>query len=290
MSNKNTRKKVTVVIPNYNYMNYIRKRIDSVMKQTYPVYEIIVLDDGSTDGSAELAKGIVLDLKLGRPDLNIRFIANEKNSGSVISQWRRGFKEAKGDYVWVAEADDVCSRRFLEEVMKRFEDDDVVMAYSESRVINGAGVIIAPNFRWSRDKEKTGHYKTSYTKDGKQEIAEIMAVRCSIPNVSAVVFKKDKKIPFEKYLSEAAGFSQVGDWFFYTKVLEHGKISYVKKSLNHFRIHRQSVTSGAKRGQKHFEEVKEMHDWLLKKYKISDVVKKRMQAEEKRMAARIGKE
>ncbi len=259
-----------------------------MMRQTYPVYEIIVLDDKSTDGSAELAKSIVLDLKLGRPDLNIRFMQNKENSGSVIKQWQKGFEEAKGDFVWIAEADDMCSRRFLEEVMKKFEDPKVVMTYAESRVINGMGVVIAPNFRWSRDKEKTGHYKNDYVKDGKQEIEEIMAVRCSVPNVSGVVFRKNKKIPFEKYLKEAMEFTQVGDWYFYAKVLEHGKIGYVRKPLNHFRVHRKSVTSEAKRKRKHYDEIKEMHEWFRKEYKISEEVEARMEEEEKRVAEKMG--
>ena len=98
---KEKKKRVSVIIPNYNYARYIRARIKSVMMQTYPVYEIIVLDDGSTDGSAEMAKSIIFDAKVGRPDLNVKYIGNEKNSGNVLLQWKKGFMEAKGDYVWI---------------------------------------------------------------------------------------------------------------------------------------------------------------------------------------------
>ena len=44
-------KKVSVVVPNYNYAKYVGKRIDSVVRQTYPIYELIILDDGSADES-----------------------------------------------------------------------------------------------------------------------------------------------------------------------------------------------------------------------------------------------
>ena len=81
---KEKKGKVSVVIPNYNYARYIRARIKSILQQTYPVYEIIVLDDHSTDGSGEMAKSIIYDAKVGRPDLNVKFIESEKNSGSVI--------------------------------------------------------------------------------------------------------------------------------------------------------------------------------------------------------------
>ncbi|MBQ3321171.1 glycosyltransferase family 2 protein, partial [Candidatus Saccharibacteria bacterium] len=270
-------KKVSVIIPNYNYGKYIKKRIDSILRQTYPVYEIIVLDDKSTDGSDELIKNIVLDSKLENPELNIRFIQNRKNSGKAILQWKKGFEEATGEFVWIAEADDLAAPEFLAEVMKGFSDSKVVLSYAESKIINSFGMMIAPDFRWSRDKERTGHYRKSYIKDGAEEIREIMAIRCTIPNVSAVVFRKDKK--FLKYLDEAAEFSQAGDWYFYTKVLENGKISYARRALNRFRVHNDSKTGKAKKDKKHYEEILRIHKMLREKYQISEDVLEKMAAE-----------
>ena len=176
---------------------------------------------------------------------------------------------------------------FLQTAMKGFENSDVVLSYTESAVINSKGILIAPNFRWSRDKEKTGHYKKNYVKNGLDEIREIMAIRCSIPNVSAVVFKNDKKLL--KYLDEAARFNQVGDWYFYVKVLENGKISYNRRALNLFRIHKSSVTGKSKSEKKHFEEVKEMHE-MMQEYELSEKVKAAMLAEEERIAERLKNE
>ncbi len=284
---KEKNKKISVVVPNYNYARYIRARIRSILQQTYPVYEIIVLDDHSTDGGAEMAKSIIYDAKVGRPDLNVKYIENEKNSGSVLKQWKRGFEEVRGDYVWIAEADDLCSRRFLEEAMKGFWDPEVVLSYTESRLINSAGVMLAPNFRWSRDKEKTGRYKRSYIRSGVEEIEEAMAIRCTIPNVSGVVFRKADDVPIRKYLDEAAAFQQVGDWYFYVKMLGHGKISYNKKAMNYFRIHRGSVTRKSK-NQENFEEIVGMHEWFLKDFQISEKVQGYMKAEEQRIKEKWG--
>lgn len=284
---KEKHKKVSVVIPNYNYVRYIRARIKSILQQTYPVYEIIVLDDHSVDGSGEMAKSIIYDAKMGRPDLNVKFIENKKNSGSVLKQWKKGFEEAKGDFVWIAEADDLCSRRFLEEAMKGFDDPEVVISYTESKLINSTGVMMAPNFRWSRDKEKTGRYKKSFVRPGAEEIEQAMAIRCTIPNVSGVIFRRSAEIPILKYLDEAANFRQVGDWYFYTKILGHGKISYNKKAMNHFRIHRGSVTRKAK-SQENYEEIVGMHEWFLRDYNISKKVQKYMREEEKRIKEKWG--
>ena len=282
-------KKVSVIVPNYNYGRYIRKRIQSIMRQTYPIYELIVIDDASTDGSAEMAKSIILDLKTQNPNLNVQFISNQKNSGKAMAQWKKGFELAHGDYIWIAEADDLCSPRFLEEVMKGFDDPSVILSYTESKIMNSVGLVIAPNFRWSRDKEKTGHYNSSYIKEGFREIEEIMAIRCTIPNVSAVVFKKKDGVPFINYLEESLKFSQIGDWYFYIKVLGHGKISYNKKALNKFRIHRGSKTAESKKDDRHYQEVLEMHRELAIKYNLNEFVTRRMVAEEKRIAARLKK-
>ena len=67
-------KKVSVVIPNYNYENYIEERIDSILMQTYPIHELIILDDCSTDNSVNKIEEIIKK----HPDVNIKFVKNEK--------------------------------------------------------------------------------------------------------------------------------------------------------------------------------------------------------------------
>ena len=279
-------KKVSVIVPNYNYGRYIRKRIQSILRQTYPIYELIVLDDASTDGSAEMAKSIVLDLKTQNPNIKVQFVGNQKNSGKAMMAWKKGLDLAKGDYIWIAEADDLCSRNFLAEAMKGFDDSEVVLSYTESAIMNGMGLIIAPNFRWSRDKEKAGHFKNSYIKKGKDEICEIMAIRCTIPNVSGVVFRKNAIKA--KDLKKAIEFSQVGDWYLYAKVLENGKISYNHKALNKFRIHSGSKTAESKKNSEHYEEVQWMHDYFKKKYELNERVLRAMQQEEMRIKEKHG--
>lgn len=280
-------KKVSVVVPNYNYAKFLKKRLKSILKQAYPIYELIILDDKSGDGSEAVIRQEMERIWRERPEIKIKFIKNDKNSGKAIRQWKKGFEEASGDYIWIAEADDLCRRNFLAEVMRWFDDPDVVISYAESQIINSYGMVVVPNFRWSRDKERTGHYKKSYIKDGKTEIQEILAVRCTIPNVSAVVMKNDPR--FIKFLEEAEKFDQVGDWYFYVKVLENGKISYNHKALNKFRVHGDSKTGQSKKGVKHYDEIVWMHEWLLEKYKISKKVQKYMRQEETRVWRRCNK-
>ena len=272
-------KKVSVIVPNYNYAKYLKKRIKSILNQTYPIYELIILDDCSTDKSDAIINEIVAGTK-------IKYIRNEKNTGKAIYQWKKGLELAKGDYIWIAEADDLSKKTFLEEAMKGFEDKDVVLSYTESMVINGKGLVLAPNFRFSRDKEKTGHFRKSYIKNGEDEIKEIMAIRCTIPNVSAAVFKNDKRLL--GLLDEAAKFKQVGDWYLYLKILEGGKIAYNHKSCNKFRVHSDSVTRKSRENRSHFDEIRQLHKMLKKKYVLDEKIIGFMDEEEMRVSIEHG--
>ncbi len=281
---KEKAKKISVIVPNYNYAKYLRRRIMSIAEQSYPIYELIVLDDASRDGSRTMIKKLVAEAGRLKPEMKIKMIFNKENSGKAISQWIKGIEEASGDYIWIAEADDVARKDFLREVMKGFSADrDVVISYTESAIINKYGVLMMPSFRRSRDKEGTGHFASSYIRSGKAEVAEIMAIRCTIPNVSAVVFKNTPKL--KKTLKEALKFAQVGDWYLYAKLLEDGKIFYNRKSMNLFRVHKESAT---KRGKEHVDEVKKMHKYFKDNYELSDSVLKWMEMELARVRAKYG--
>ena len=69
-------KKVSVIIPNYNYGKYIARRIDSVVRQSYPIYELIILDDCSTDNSVNVIEQKLVEVQKKYPDLKICFIKN----------------------------------------------------------------------------------------------------------------------------------------------------------------------------------------------------------------------
>ena len=73
-------KKVSAIIPNYNYENYIIERIDSILLQTYPIYELIILDDCSTDNSVEVINKKIEEIKKEHPEIKVQLVVNEKNS------------------------------------------------------------------------------------------------------------------------------------------------------------------------------------------------------------------
>ena len=109
---------ISVVIPLYNKQNAIAATLQSVLAQTYTNYEIIVVDDGSTDGSAEVAEATLLASRLS--PLAFRLI--RKSNGGVSSARNRGIQEAKYDYIALLDGDDLWDEHYLEEQVKLIED------------------------------------------------------------------------------------------------------------------------------------------------------------------------
>ena len=83
-------KKVSAVIPNYNYEKYIIERIDSILLQTYPIYELIIVDDCSTDNSVNVISKKIEKIKKQYPNLTVKFMKNDKNSGNVFLRMAKG--------------------------------------------------------------------------------------------------------------------------------------------------------------------------------------------------------
>jgi glycosyltransferase involved in cell wall biosynthesis len=253
-------KKVSAIVPNYNYANYLTDRFDSILFQTYPLYELIILDDASTDQSVS----VIRDYRKNADFKDIKTILNKTNSGSVFRQWAKGIQESSGDFLWIAEADDLSSPYFLENVMKGFDNSQAVLSYSQSEVIDEKGEKSAPNYLEYTSDVDDNKWNIGYVRSGTQEIIDSLAIKNTIPNVSAVVFKK---VDVSSILEKLTNFSVAGDWFFYVWLLQRGDIAYTQKALNIHRRHSNSVTTALNK-KKHFEEIVYMQDYIAELMKL----------------------
>lgn len=267
-------KKVSVIIPNYNYANFIIERIDSILMQTYPIYELIILDDCSTDHSIKIIQDKIEKIKVEHSDLKIQFIINEENSGGcVFKQWKKGFDLATGDFIWIAEADDSAENNFVEELIQPFDDQEVVLSYCESARIDGKNLLIRPKSDDLYDMCQTGEWNQSYIWTGKEEIINHLSVTNTILNVSSVIWrKKDYATIFEK----AGEFRVAGDWYIYYNILQEGKISWNCKPLNYYRKHGSSVCTDIK-AEIEFQEICKIQDDISKLYELPQEIKEKQE-------------
>jgi lipopolysaccharide biosynthesis protein len=230
--------RVSVVVPNYNYARYLRERLSTITSQTYPIYELIVLDDASTDDSVEVAKD-----ELARCSIDHRLVTNEANSGSVFRQWRRGVDMAGGDLVWIAEADDLADPDFLEVTVPAFKSPGVVLSYCQSRQMASDGTILCEHYLDYTADISQEKWRSAYVEDGVREIRQAMSVKNTIPNVSAVVFRRDVLAQaLDEVADQLTKLRVTGDWLVYVAVLARGDIAFTPRSLNSHRRHQGSVT------------------------------------------------
>lgn len=230
--------RISVIVPNYNYARYLPHRIASILNQELPVWEIIFLDDASTDDSLEVAEGLLKDC-----GIHYRIVPNAKNSGSVFAQWQKGVSLARGEIVWIAEADDWAASSFTQVAAEALRDEAVVLSYTQSNQVSRASEILCPHYLdyvADIDKER---WRRSFVNDGARELAEGLSVKNTIPNVSGVLFRRGAlAATLDQHMTEICSYRVAGDWCVYAHLAGMGKIAFDPRSLNYHRRHQESVT------------------------------------------------
>jgi glycosyltransferase involved in cell wall biosynthesis len=218
--------KVSVIVPNYNHARFLRKRMDTVLQQTYSDFEVIILDDCSHDSSLE-----VLERYRVHPRVS-HFVVNRINSGSPFRQWRKGVDLARGSYVWIAESDDYADLRLLERLVPVLDEyPDVGIAYVDSFEVDEHDEEIS--IADSKSKS-TVRCQSSYYMKGLEAITKLMFDRNAIPNASAVVFRKDI---FDSIPSSYLELKVIGDWLIWIEMLKRSNLYFLAEKLNYFRYH-----------------------------------------------------
>jgi glycosyltransferase involved in cell wall biosynthesis len=230
--------RITVIVPNYNYARYLPHRIATILAQELPVWEIIFLDDASTDNSLEVAERLLQDC-----GINYRIVPNKKNSGSVFVQWMKGVELARGDIVWIAEADDWASARFTKVAGAAFQDSDVVLSYTQSNQVTEDSTFLATHYLdyvADIDRER---WRRPFVNDGKAELNEGFSVKNTIPNVSGALMRRDAlAATLAAHFPEIRSYRVAGDWCAYAHIAALGKIAFDPRPLNYHRRHVGSVT------------------------------------------------
>jgi glycosyltransferase involved in cell wall biosynthesis len=205
--------KFSIALCTYNSIEYIDQCIDSLLQQTLQEFELIIVDDGSTDGTVEYLRGI--------PDGRVRLLILGENHGLIYAR-TQAFAAATADYIALMDADDIAHPRRLEEQFRVLEAGPVDICASRYQTL------------------ETGTHRlrtrTSYVRDA--DLKALMTIYCPICNPTA---------SFKRKLLAVTGYQErfrhAEDYAFWTALAASGCVfQIVPRPLLTYRIHPQQVS------------------------------------------------
>jgi Glycosyl transferase family 2 len=250
--------KVSVIVPNYNHARFLRQRIDSILAQTYQDFELILLDDCSTDESRSILEEYARDSR-------VRLEFNSANSGSTFKQWNKGVALARGKYVWIAESDDYADARFLERLVPVLEmGSEVALVFCRSwRVLNEDNNVSGfAEFGAGRRRPTWG---VLFGVVDKGECERGLTRDNITANASSVVFRR-------RAYDDVGGADETlrtsGDWKVWAAMALAGRVGFVNEPLSYCRTHSGTVRGSiwGSRGAlmpRYIQERFQVVDWIL---------------------------
>ncbi|WP_455539188.1 glycosyltransferase family 2 protein [Terrisporobacter sp.] len=176
---------ISIITPIYNCEKYIEQTIKSIQNQTYTNYELIIVDDGSTDNSANIIK------KIMKNDKKIIYI-KQKNSGVVVAR-NTAIENSKGRYIAFLDSDDLWYREKLEKQIKFMKEKDVAFSYTSYEIIDENNKII---------KEKQNVIEVlEYGDLLKQNIIGCLTVMIDRSRIGNIVIQDTKHEDYATWLS-----------------------------------------------------------------------------------------
>lgn len=206
---------VSVLMPVYNAERYVKEAINSILNQTFKDFELVVLNDASSDSSKE----IILSFQ----DARIRYIENEQNRGLSFSR-NRLLSEVRGEYIAWLDADDIAYPARLEEEYRFLEEHtDHALVASWARLIDSEG-------------KPTGNYIKSYIPD---EYLSALLLFVNYFVQSSVMLRKSH-LPDVHYRQE---FPPTEDYELWVRIAAMHPVAILPKTLVDYRIHETNISS-----------------------------------------------
>ncbi|WP_252247652.1 glycosyltransferase [Clostridium sp. ZS6] len=220
---------ISVIIPSYNHEKFINECVDSVLKQTYDNLELIIIDDGSKDGTAEILN------KYSDDRMKVIFQENAGAHNAI----NRGLELAKGEYLTILNSDDVYMKNRLELIVNYLmENKDISLVSSYIQIIDANSKELGIKKAWKNmepwkieDKDK------SFA--GTDDPIKNLIMSNYISTTSNMVFT-------QKLYEDIGGMRNLRfahDWDFALRAAEYGKCGVIEKPLMKYRIHSTNTIS-----------------------------------------------
>ncbi len=241
--------KVSICIPTYNYADYIGEALDSILGQLFSDFEVIIVDDGSSDNTLA-----VLDMHPAMQDPRFRLVVNNPNIG-MVKNWNYCLELAKGQYVKFLFADDFLTEPDSLTLLVSALDNNpsVTLAASARKIVSSE----------SETQKVLDHFGKDCVIMGTSVIQNCLCyMKNLIGEPSAVIFRRSDAVRgFD------CGYRQLVDlemWFY---LLEKGDFAFISKPLCAFRIHERQQTVVNRNNPDTIHETGRLHDeYLCKPY------------------------
>lgn len=232
---------ISVITASYNYEEYIKETIQSVINQTYKDWELIIVDDGSSDNSVEVIKSYC------QKDNRIKLYRHEGGVNKGLAETIKfGLSKASGDWVAFLESDDKFMPEYLEEKVKIIkENPEVKLIFSDFESFEGEGI------------DKTKYYQKFKRTYRKSDLSFDLLKQNWICTFSIVMLKKE-------LLSECNFDSPIPallDWWLWVQIAQKTKFYYLDKKLTMWRIHTDSFIN-----RTCFEKMDNFYDGITRFY------------------------
>ena len=225
---------VTAIVASYNHSRFLPSRIESLLNQTYSNIEVLVIDDCSSDSSADILKSY-----LGQK--NFQLVLREQNGGWVKVS-NQGFELSKGEYILFANCDDDCDPLMVSALVGALESHpNAGVAFCRSLMVDEVGKELGDDFQIRENSFRQHCSQNAYIVG--RLMSRFLMHSCVIPNLSAALMRKS-------CLNEVGLFSKdykaCSDWDLFFRIAKNYDFAYVAKPFNFFRQHGKTIRSATK--------------------------------------------
>jgi len=219
---------ITVLMPAYNAARYIAEAIESVLRQTFQNFELLIVNDGSTDATVNVIQSFN----------DPRIVLINRNNGGVAKALNTGLEYARADYIARFDADDICHPKRLE------LQYDFMISNPEYHILGSAADYM----------DMRGNYVFNYQPPGHSDdqLQQLDYMHCPFIH-STVFYKKASIVNAGVYNPDALGFE---DHLLWRRILKKGKVFNFSQSLINVRLNPESVTIDEKWCPREFRQIK----------------------------------
>ena len=256
----NTDDLISVIIPAYNHEKYIEECIRSIMAQTYQNIELLVIDDGSKDGTFEILKAL-------KPECEKRFVRvvfeTQENQGTRVTL-NRLIDLAQGQYIYMIASDDMAKPQAIETLhLFLSQNPDYVLAVGDNEIINGK----SERIYWGENRAVLPENKALYKTFGDElhlnapdnKLADFGAYANllkgnHVPN--GYLYLRQAMIDAGKY--DESVFLE--DWYMHLQLSKIGKYKYIPDILFSYRWHESNTVSSSEYKAKQLEIYRQIYE------------------------------